>query len=65
MKNIERLISSSECSRFMELVMKTDSEKTEKIPLYFNTSYEKYLFQTLVYNNLVRRIFLYNLRFFH
>lgn len=57
MKNISRLVTNNECNRFLEIIMKIDSEKTEKIPLYFNTSYEKYLFQTLVYNNLVRRYF--------
>lgn len=54
MKSIQRLISCNECSRYLEILMKIENDKTEKIQIYFETSYEKYLLQTLLYNSLVR-----------
>jgi hypothetical protein len=63
MKNIERLNSFAENDTLMQVIINLngvgvdinlDNKKQEILDFYFVNPYEKYLFQTLVYNYIVR-----------
>lgn len=53
MKKIFKLTSKNDCNTFIEIAFEMEDEKTESLELYFINAYEKYLFQTLVYNFIV------------
>ena len=54
MNQIDRCISNNSCNRYLMLVININDEQKEVLELYFVNAYEKYLFQTLIYNYLVR-----------